>query len=75
MLRQVGVVLGPLSILGLRMVHFTLPGGTVVDGNNALGFALMFLWLIGRLSNCFDYHTDLIFDNLSSFLSRIFSLS
>ena len=55
LLRQVGVVLGPLSIIGLRMVHFTLPGGTVVDGNNALGFALMILWLIGARLSILDY--------------------
>lgn len=56
LLRQVGVVLGPLSILGLRMVNFTLPGGTVVDQYNSLGFALMFLWLIVFFPVFFLYH-------------------
>ena len=38
------------------MVHFTLPGGTVVDQYNSLGFALMFLWLIVFFPVFFLYH-------------------
>ena len=38
------------------MVNFTLPGGTVVDQYNSLGFALMFLWLIVFFPVFFLYH-------------------
>ena len=46
LLRQVGVVLGPLSIFGVKQLNFTLPGGRQVNQYNALGFCLTFLWLL-----------------------------
>lgn len=46
LLRQVGVVLGPLSIFGVKQLNFTLPGGREVNQYNALGFCLTFLWLL-----------------------------
>jgi len=46
LLRQVGVVLGPLSIFGIQKLNFTLPGGRQVNQYNALGFCLTFLWLL-----------------------------
>jgi len=55
LLRQVGVILGPLTIFGLRKIQIDLPNGEV-NKYNSPGFFLMFLWSFVMIVVFFCYH-------------------
>ena len=59
LLRQVGVVLGPLSIFGSQKLNFTLPGGRLdISNGEKSWWRLTFYWILNSFfsqSNCQKY--------------------